>query len=101
MVFANFFADMGERPGPAYSIDRFPDLHGDYEPGNCRWATIIEQNRNKRTNVILTLHGESHPMSEWAEITGIHVDTIRRRIVVYDWSEEEALTIPARLGQRR
>ena len=47
LVFDNFLADMGERPSPDYSIDRI-DVYGNYESGNCRWATRSEQQRNKR-----------------------------------------------------
>lgn len=46
MVFENFLADMGERP-EGKTIDRI-DNNGNYEPSNCKWSTMKEQNRNKR-----------------------------------------------------
>lgn len=49
--FDNFLADMGERPA-GKTLDRWPNRDGNYEPGNCRWATPQEQARNTRKNVL-------------------------------------------------
>jgi len=45
--FQNFYDDVGPRPSPKHSLDRYPDGDGDYKPGNVRWATRSEQNLNK------------------------------------------------------
>lgn len=47
--FENFLEDMGERP-PGRTIDRI-NPYGNYEPGNCRWATPLEQRHNQRAKI--------------------------------------------------
>jgi hypothetical protein len=47
--FENFLKDMGERPIGNYTLDR-REVNGNYEPSNCRWATVLQQARNKRNN---------------------------------------------------
>lgn len=46
--FRNFIADMGRRPSKDMQLDRYPDNNGNYEPGNVRWATRSQQNKNRR-----------------------------------------------------
>ncbi len=89
--FEEFVADMGERPD-GRTLDRINN-DGNYEPGNCRWATKTEQSRNRRNNVVLTHGGHTATVPEWAEKTGINAKALRRRVSL-GWSDKEALTRP-------
>lgn len=79
--FENFLADMGERP-IGMTIDRV-DTNGDYEPGNCRWSTVLHQNRNKRnTKLSVDAAREIRSRTEAAKVVaaeyGVTTTTINR-----------------------
>jgi len=95
--FSNFFRDMGKRPSPELTIER-NDTNGNYEKGNCRWATMHEQMRNRRDTYKLCFNGKSMIVPDWAKETGIPICTIRNRIRL-GWTIAEALTTPSILGR--
>lgn len=98
-VFENFLADLGPRPSPSHTLDRI-DVDGNYEPGNCRWATWQEQHRNRRNNHRLSFRGETLTVQEWSERIGIPVKTLHERLR-RGLSTERALTQPLRAIRRK
>lgn len=87
-VFANFYADMGDRP-QGMTLDRI-DPNGDYEPGKCRWANSKLQQRNKRSNRFLTIDDETLPLVSWAERYHMNPETVSYRIR-HGWDLKAAL----------
>lgn len=89
--FEYFLEDMGLKPTPKHSLDRFPNNDGDYEKSNCRWATVIQQNRNKRDNVILEMNGIRMTATEWGNKLSIDRCLILSRARKNKFSIEEIL----------
>lgn len=96
MEFANFYADMGEKPD-GMSLER-RDNEAGYSPENCYWADRKTQNSNKRNSRFIEADGVIRTITEWGRVTGISHTTIIFRIN-HGWPEDQAATIPAR-GKR-
>lgn len=80
------------------SIDRINNNDG-YYPENCRWTDSKIQSRNKRNNIIVTINGESHVLSDWCKILGLSRESVKSRIK-YGLTPYQALTIPFIKGKR-
>lgn len=91
--FQNFLDDLGQKPTSKHTIDRYPNVNGDYEPSNTRWATKKEQGRNKRDNRLITVEGVTRCVSEWNEVMKLPYGTINNRLF-YGWEEQESVTTP-------
>lgn len=91
--FENFLADMGERPD-GMELDRI-DNDLNYEPGNCRWSTRIDNIMNRRCTRHLTVNGITQTWIEWAGQAGISRGALKQRLK-RGWTPEQAVGLKPR-----
>jgi len=77
--FDKFLEDMGPKPTSNHTIDRI-DGKGNYCPSNCRWATVKEQNCNRKDNMYITYKGKTMLQKDWAKYFGISQGAVASRI---------------------
>lgn len=92
MNFYNWAVDNGWVMG--LQLDRIKSS-GDYEPSNCRWATVIQQQRNKGSNKRLNFNGEMLTLKEISEKTGIPYSTLAQRYYTFKWPIEKLVLEPS------
>src|ERR1700729_2291841 len=89
--FKNFFADMGPKPTSKHTLDRKRN-HLGYTPSNCRWATVLEQNNNKRNNVRVKIEGVTKTVAQWAAHAGLSKACMHYRLRVAKWNPKRAIS---------
>ncbi len=92
LSFEDFLEDVGPRPSPQHSIDRYPNKDGDYEPGNVRWATKTEQQNNMSSNRIVVYRDHEMTLTEAWRLAGeiVSHNTALKR-VEKGWAVKDAV----------
>lgn len=91
--FERFLSDMGARPD-GMTIER-NDVNGDYSPENCRWATMKEQQSNRRDTIRIAIGDRVQPLKLWCEELGVAYKKVHLRLTRYGYELNRALDLPA------
>ena len=98
MNFYNWAIANGYKEG--LEIDRI-DVNGNYEPSNCRWATIKEQNNNRRNTRYVIYKNKKYTITELSDLTGVKRNLLYERIYKRGFSVEDAINLPVKKGNNQ
>lgn len=106
----NFRQDMGSKPTGKgidrirnnlhYSCGKCAECLQNRWPFNCRWATVAEQNNNRRSNKPIEYNGRTLNIAQWARLYGLTKEALASR-VKNNWEFERAITTPIRNQKKR
>ena len=98
--FKNFYSwSMSNGYKEGLTLDRTNNDLG-YFPENCRWVTMKQQENNKSNNHRITYLGVTNTIMWWSETCGINFSTLRQRLVMHNFTVEDALLIPPRKKEK-
>lgn len=95
--FEAFVSDVEPRP-PHTTLDRYPDKHGNYEPGNVRWATKTEQGNNARNNIVITYAGKTQTLKQWSRELGLNYLRLYNFVRTKRWTFEQAIYVAGEMS---
>ncbi len=90
--FPKFLSDVGKRPSSEHSLDRINN-NGNYEPGNVKWSTKVEQQRNRRVTKRILYGGENLTIPEWNEKLNFPIGVLEKRLG-RGYTIQQAIEIP-------
>lgn len=91
--FYNFLQDMGPKPSKKHTVGRI-DNNGDYTPRNCRWETIREQQRNRRSTKLVRFNGKMVAFAKLCDQHSMPYHLVFHRISRCGWTVENAVLTP-------
>lgn len=97
LTFKQWVLDTKKEEG--LTIDRI-DVDGDYCPQNCRWATMKEQSRNRRSNILIEYNGKKQILTDWCNELGLDYKFIHNRLFKLHWTFEKAISTPVNENKR-
>jgi hypothetical protein len=96
--YETFLKDVGRAPTAKHTLERIDNSKG-YEPSNVRWATRLEQSRNRRTNVYFTYEGVNKTLKEWAAVFKVPYSAAHTRYKAGRTFDEIVGITPIKLGR--